>query len=384
MSPGGASLASDADYVPAMTASQVIGSGGVGAFDLVGLRKVLSGKMASVTPVINDTHEGFTGGGSARDIETIFQLIYLYFTKPRADPAIFGVMTGQMKAFLANRSATPEAVFEDTVQTTLTQNHYRERPMSPAIVDEMNLDKLYAFYKDRFADASDFTFIFAGSITPDVMKPLVARYLASLPSLHRQENYKDVGVRPPKGIVQKTVRKGLEPSSRARIVFAGPFRPGPRERVALRVLSMMLEGQLGAVLREDRSGTYGVKVTQGTQKAPSPQYVLSIDFNCAPERTEELVKTVFSEIARLRSTELSEAAVNDMREALRREYETSSKENAFLADQLLRAYQDGDDIRSVAELPSIYRDSSPATITEAARTYLDPQNYIRVTLFPEK
>jgi len=383
-SPGGTSLARDEDYVAAMTASQVVSAGGVGALDAVGLNKVLAGKVASVTPIIDDTFEGLVGGGSARDLETILQLVYLYFTQPRADATAFGVMTSQLKTLLANRGATPEAVFEETVQATLTQNHFRERPMSPELVSEMSLDKSIAFYKDRFSDASDFTFVFAGSFDVDAMRPLVTRYLGALPSTRRRETWKDSGVRPPRGVVEKTVQKGIEPRSRARIVFSGPFRWEATERIALRVLGRVLEGQLGAALREDQSGTYGVKVTTLNQKDPVSQYVLSIDFTCAPERTEELVKRAFLEIARLRMDGLSDSYVNDVREAMMREYETSSKENRYVVEQISRSYEDGEDVRGILQTPSRYKKLSAPMIQDAARLYLDTRNYIRVTLVPEK
>jgi zinc protease len=383
-SPGGTSLARDEDYVAAMTASQVVSAGGVGAFDVVGLSKVLAGKVASVTPVIDDTFEGLVGGGSAKDVETILQLVYLYFTQPRADATAFGVMTGQLKTLLANRRATPEAVLEEAVQAALTQNHFRERPLSPELLGEMSLDKSIAFYKDRFADASDFTFVFAGSFDLEAMRPLVTRYLGALPSTRRRETWKDSGVRPPRGVVEKTVQKGIEPRSRARIIFSGPFTWDPTERIALRVLGLVLEGQLGAALREDQSGTYGVKVTTLNQKDPVPQYVLSIDFTCAPERIEDLVRRAFLEISRLRMDGLSDAYVNDVRQAMMREYETSSKENRYVVEQISRSYQDGEDVRGILQTPARYKQLSASMIQDAARTYLDTRNYIRVTLVPEK
>ena len=88
----------------------------------------------------------------------------------------------------------------------------------------MSLVKSIAFYKDRFADASGFTFVFAGSFDVEAVRPLVCRYLASLPASGRRETWKDPGIRPPRGIVEKTVRKGLEPKTRVRLVFSGPFK----------------------------------------------------------------------------------------------------------------------------------------------------------------
>ena len=223
-SPGGTSLAGDKDYVAAMTAAQVVGAGGVGPFDVIQLRNALSGKAASVTPFINDTEEGLGGIASPKDLETLFQLVYLSFTQPRADVAAFGVMTAQARAMLANQQASPEWTFRQTLDTALTQNHYRARPMTPQMVDEMDLQRSFAFYKDRFADASDFTFVFTGSFDLATIKPLVERYLGALPSLRRRETWKNDGVTPPKGVVEKVVRKGIEPKSQAAIVFTGPIQ----------------------------------------------------------------------------------------------------------------------------------------------------------------
>lgn len=383
-SPGGSSLAPDADAAAAMSAGQVVAAGGVGDFDLVGLRKALAGTVAGLTPVIGETHEGLVGGGSMKDAETIFQLAHLYFTRPRADQTVFDVMRGQMKAMLLNRQAMPDAVFENLVQTTLAQDHVRARPISAEVVDEMSLEKSFAFYKDRFADASDFTFVLAGSFTVEQMRPLVTTYLASLPARHRRETWRDIGVRPPRGVIQKTVEMGIEPRSRVRIVFTGPFTWNPTERVALRVLGMVLEGQLGATLREEQSGTYGVKVTPLHQKVPVPEYQLSIDFSCAPERTEELVRSLFAEIDRLRTDGPPAQHVRDIREALKREYETESKENRYLVEEITRRYEDGEDVRGLYDTPGIYERVTAPMIRDAARAYLDTRNYLRVTLSPEK
>jgi zinc protease len=149
-------------------------------------------------PIIGDVEEGLSGSGSPKDLETLFQLISLYFTEPRADDAAFDAYKAQGKAVLANQQESPDWAFNETLQATLSQNHFRARLMSPALIDEMNLAKATAFYKDRFADASDFTFVFVGNFTLDTMKPLVERYLASLPSLGRKETWKDVGPTPRK------------------------------------------------------------------------------------------------------------------------------------------------------------------------------------------
>jgi zinc protease len=384
LSPGGTSLASDKNYIPASTASQVIAGGGLGKFNAIELRKVLSGKVASARPYISETEEGLSGSASPKDLETMFQLIYLTFTEPRADATIFGVLTAQMKALLANMKASPEAAFSETLQTTLSQNHYRARPMTPEIVDEMNLEKSFAFYRDRFADASDFTFIFVGNIDLEAMKPLVERYLGALPSIHRNETWKNVGINPVKGVVQKTVKKGIEPKSQAAIVFTGPFRYDRPQRTAIRALSLVLDTKLREILREELSGTYGVSVIANYSKIPDEEYTFMINFGCNPARTDELIKAIFREIENLKTNGPSEKQVNDTREALLREHETSMKQNNYLLTQIYYRYQLHEDLKYLFDLPEYLKTLSAAMIHEAARTYLNTGNYVQVTLFPEK
>src|SRR5207237_5852527 len=123
---------------------------------------------------------------------------------------------------LANQDALPDTAFDEALTAALTQDHPRAKPLKAADVDQMSLDKSLAFYKDRFADASDFTFVFVGTIDMEAMKPLVERYLGSLPALHRGEMPRDVGIRPPAGVVEKRVSKGVDPRSQVSVVFTGP------------------------------------------------------------------------------------------------------------------------------------------------------------------
>jgi zinc protease len=249
-SPGGTSLASDADFIPASTAVNLVTSGGLGKFNQVDLRKALTGKVASARPSIGELQEGVSGGGSRKDLETMFQLIYLTFTEPRLDRDAFMVQASQARAILANQTAAPEFAFSKTITETLYGNNLRRRPTTVEAVDQWNLDKSFAFYKQRFADASDFTFLFVGDFDLPLMKPFVEKYLAALPSLRRNENWKDLGIRYAQGAIEKTVEKGIEPKSQVAIVFNGPFQWDQTQRIAFRGVGNILQERLREAIRE--------------------------------------------------------------------------------------------------------------------------------------
>ena len=382
-SPGGTSLASDQDFVAAETATQVVGQGGLGSLTTIDLSKKLAGKAAFVRADIGDMYEGLSGRALRRDLETMFQLIYLTFTQPRADAEAFRVMTGQLTAGLANREAQPDTVFEDTLTAALTQNHMRAQPMTPGLVSQMSLDKSMAFYKDRFADASDFTFVLVGSFDLPTIKPLVERYLGSLPSLHRKEAGKDVGIRPPGGVVEKQVTKGTAPKSQVGVVFTGAFQNNQRNRVIVRALSNTLAGNLQRVLREDLGGTYGVSVSPDFTKRPTEDYRLTITFACDPARTQDLIKALFDVVDEFRTNGPSPGQVADAQAALRRDLETDTRQNGYLLNQLAYAYQYDEPVPDPATLRGLYSQLTTSLLRDAARTYLDTNHYVKVVLMPE-
>ena len=396
-SPGGTSLASDEEWIPASSATVLLQGGGLGPFNTTDLRRVLTGKVASARPFISSFEEGVTGSGSPQDLETMFQLIYMTFTAPRADPEYFEVFNTRNRTSLQNRDASPAVAFNDAINRIMTQDALRSRPVTVETLDHTDLGGSLAFYQDRFEDASDFTFIFVGNIDLDVMRPLVARYLGGLPSTNRVETWRDLGERPPRGVIEEIVRKGLEPQSQTRLFFTGSIDYGDRsQRLGIAVMTSVLETRLREVLREELGGTYSVSVGSSFSWRPAGQYRLSISFGSDPERADELLAAVYEEIDRLKSSPPDEAEVNDVLEAQRRAWETNQESNSwwlsvldgryrYLLDQSDGRYPSGDVL--LETLPTYGADLdalTPPRIQELARRYFDQDNRVRVTLLPEQ
>jgi zinc protease len=382
-SPGGTSLARDADYVPASTAAQVVTAGGLGGFSSADLRKVLTGKIAQANPRILELEEGMTGNASPKDLETMFQLIYMRFTQPRADPVIFATQTAQLKTLMANQANTPGFAFAAAMAEIMGQNHPRRRLPTPAMIDEWNLDKSMAFYRERFADAGDFTFVFVGNLDPAVMKPLVERYLGGLPSIGRKETWKDVGARTPKGTITRQVAKGIEPKSQAAIVFSGPMEPTPEQRVALRAMTEILQTRLLETIREDLGGTYSITARSGAQRLPTPEFSVNIGFGCDPKRLDDLVARVYQEIDRFKTDGPTDKQVADEREALQRDLEAGTKQNGYWISQLASRYESGENPDDILKAGDMYKKVDAAMIRAAAARYLKGDNRVQLTLVPE-
>jgi zinc protease len=385
VAPGGTSLASDEDFFSARVADDVIPAGGVAGFSAVVLEKLLAGKAVAVRPFITEIRHGMGGGSTPQDLETMMQLLYLRFTQPRVDPATFAAMRGQVVALLANQSASPDAVFDETLDGVFGQNHPRRQPETAETVARWNLDRSLAFYKARYADAGNFTFVFVGSFTPDALRPLVETYIASLPATGTRERWRDLNVALPTGVIERTVRKGIAPKSEVSIVFSGPFSYADGDRLALQTAVLLLQSRLNDAIREELGGTYSISTDPVMVKFPKPEYRVRINWTCDPARVDSLVLRVFEEIAFVRNTLLNENQVERVRDVLRRDLERNSQDNGYVLNQIARRYEDDDavNLAKVNEQPAAIAALTGADIQRAAVRYFDVTNYVKVILMPE-
>ena len=384
-SPGGTGLASDADYLSAALASQIVGLSGLGNFNKIDLGKKLTGKAASVTSSIGEMTEGLSGSASPKDLETMFQLVYLTFTGARLDTTAFAAFKQNVVPFLANRGADPNQVYGDTIQVTMAQYSNRARPFTPATFAEVNAEKAIAFYKDRFADAGDFTFVFVGNVDTTSLKPFVERYLASLPSSGRKDVATGKSLGPPKGVIQKTVRKGVEPKASTLIVFTGACVNTPENRFAVRTLVDAFQLRLTETLREKLGGTYSPSVNGGCSRTPRQEYSISVSFDSSPENVETLTQAVFALVDTLKTQGPAPSDVERVREQITRSREVEVKQNNYWLSNIMAREQAGEDIGGLlASYDDMVKKLTASQIQEAARRYLDVANYARFVLLPEK
>ena len=384
--PGGFSLAEDANFIPARVADDVIYAGGAGRYSAVMLDKLMTGKAVVVRPFIGELEEGMSGGSTPQDLESMFQLLYLRFTEPRADPNAFAAMAAQAKGLLVNQLASPDVVFNQAIDAALSRNSPRRQPETPATVDQWDLAKSLAFYKARFADAGNFSFVFVGSFTAEMMKPFVETYVASLPATHAHETWRDPNISTPDGVVNKTVEKGIAPKSQVAIVFSGPFEYDDAHRLAMRAMTMVLQSRLFDSIRQELGGTYSIEASPDTDKFPRPTFRVRIEWASDPQRMPSLVDRVFDELDFVKNTRLTRTQMGLVRQALLRDFETNSQDNGYLLNQISRKYADGDaaGIGAIFDLPARVEALTADQIQSAAQKALNTTRYVKVTLNPEK
>ncbi|HEX8460466.1 MAG TPA: insulinase family protein, partial [Segetibacter sp.] len=383
ISKGGISLYSDSDYLSASNATSTALYGGVGNYDIMSLQKELSGKQVSVSPSIGQYSEGIYGSSTPKDIATAFQLIYGYFTEPRKDTAMFEVMKQQLTASLANKGNDPSSVFSDSVSYIMSNYHPRRRPLTLDRIGEISLDKSFSIYQDRYADAGDFTFTFVGNFNVDSLRPYLETYIASLPSTGRKETWKDVGIRYPKGVITKEIKKGKESKSSVRLTYTGTTEYSDVEATQLDQTAKVLEIRLREILREDQGGVYGVGVGANISREPANSYSVTISFGCAPENVDKLVNLVLAEVKNMKENGGSQINVEKVIAEDTRGMETSVKENNYWLYNLQDKYYYNEDPKIILQDAEMVKKITVSRTKELANKYFDEKNMVRLVLMPE-
>ncbi len=384
-SPGGTSVVEDERYTPAEFAAALIGGSGVGAFGPIELEKKLAGKVVSVSPFIGDLSEGFRGSGSPADLETLFQLVHLYFTSPRADSVTYESYRQRIGSLLLSMKADPTRAFSDTVSVTMAQYHPRAEPFSQETLDRMNLGVSFDVFRERFGDAGDFTYFIVGALDTTLVRSYVEKYLAGLPSAGRAESWRDVGIRPPKGRVEKAVYRGIEPKSRVFIAYTGEANWSNRGRRVMSVLDNVLSIRLREVLREDLGGTYGVQVNASLQRRPYEAYRIIVSFGCDPERVEELTSMVYGVIDSLKTQGTTATNLQKTRETSLAAHKVGLEQNDYWLSSIQYYEENGLDFEVIPQAMIDFFDSVTLDeVKEAAGRYFETDDIIRVVLFPEQ
>ncbi len=381
---GGSSLYPQSDNISASFASTIMDMSGIAEFKLNTLKKMLSGKEVSVTPVIKMMTQGLEGSSNVSDIETLFQLINLYFTHPRFEESAFSSYIMRMKSQLDNKDVSPESAFADTFRFVSANYHPRMKPLTKEILDEAKYIRIEQIGKERFANPGAFTYFFVGKIDTVKFKPLVEKYLASLTSGKKIEHWVDLGIRKPNGVVEKIVNKGKESKSIQYIQFHGKLNYVTKDILELDALSKILSTRLLESIREDKSSVYYIGAQPGTSRWPVSEYDMTIYYGTSPEKLKELKESVFATIRDLIANGPKQEEVDKAREKMKRERETNLRENSYWEATLKTYYLNKNgDFKTFREFETVVEGLNAIELKSAASRIFNFENYISVALMPE-
>ncbi|HEU4373999.1 MAG TPA: insulinase family protein [Telluria sp.] len=382
---GGQTQFGEQDIVNARYANAVVSTMGLNDMSPIEVRKVLAGKAASVSLGFSQYNDNISGSAGAADVETMLQILYLRFTGVRRDEDLYKSFLGKQVEGARNVMAQPEAVFQDTLLSTLFDNNpWVARPPRPEDFSRLSLDRSIAIYKQRFASAKGLTFVMVGSFDIAKIKPLIATYLASLPTPNLPITVKDVGVRPVAGVVKKDVFSGSEAKSLVSINFSGPAAYSVEESLRFQALLDVMNIRITDVLREKLALIYGGGMEGSMNRTPYEHFAIGVSVPTGPANVDKVIAATFAEIAQMKEQGPSAADLDKVKQNWIQVHRKSMRENGYWQGRLMSSVLYGTDPALILSYEQRVAALSAQDIKDAARRYFNLNNYVQVVLYPEK
>ncbi|HEY1042798.1 MAG TPA: insulinase family protein [Telluria sp.] len=382
---GGQSLVDDADILNARYANAIAATMGVNGHSPVELNKILAGKAAGANFALTNFTDNISASAGSTDIETMLQLVHLKFTSVRRDEDLYKSFIGKQRELARNAISRPESVFRDELYTTLFNGHPRvSMTPRPADFDKVSLDRSLELYKQRFGSAKGMTFVFVGSFDPEALKPMLATYLGSLPVPDIPLMYRDVNVRPVKGVVKKAVYAGKEQKSIVSLNFTGTTAYSEEEKMRFGAMLEVMNLRINDVLREKLGLIYGGGVSGSIDRIPYPNYLIGATLPTGPENVDKVIAATMDEIRTLKEKGPDPADLDKVRQNWLTNHTKAMRENGYWLGIIQNALLKGTSMHSVLKYEQMVKALTPAQIQAAAKQYFNTANYVQVVLYPEK
>lgn len=377
---GGTNRYSDNDRINIAMLGSLSGIGGYGAFDATQLGKKLAGSTANASVGCGQMYDVINGSCSTKDLEEMFQLMYLKYTSPRKDMKAFESLTTRMRNSLKDRNLNPNTALNDTLVLALYNNHPRALPMLAEDVDNIDYDRVLEIYKDRTSDATGYTFFIVGNIDLEGIKPLVEQYIGALPCNGRNEELVITSVKTREGVYRNNFKNKMEnPTGTEIIYYSGAIEPTLKNRLTMSFLSQILQIVYTEEVREKEGGTYGVGVSGSVVRNPG-QYALTVNFNMAPERREELADIIVREFEKMAAEGPAEEHVEKVRNYMLKNFEESQRKNSAWLNWLYNFYIEGEDSHDTYE--NLVNGITGEDVRKMAEYILSLGNFIEVSMVP--
>jgi zinc protease len=380
---GGSSLY-DNEYIPsADMMTSLTGFYGLGEFDATNLQKMLTGKNVAFDLQLGHLNEGVNGSTTPRDLETMLQLLYLSFNRPRFDESAHDAIMARYKGLVENMGNNPQKIMGDSLSLILTNYNPRTRILDLEFLDDIQLDMIKEVYLDRFADASDFFFVVVGSCEEDQLKPLVQKYIGAIPNLDRSETWVDRMVREPNGVVEKEIALALEtPKSNVNIVINQPMSYNPYNLQVLKVIEGILDLRFTESIREEEGGTYGVAIQTNLERLPEGKANMNISFDCDPDRAGDLKSKVFLELELLAGEGPSSEDLSKTVENMLKTREQSKEHNSYYLNSIYGYYVNGINYDDPANYEDILKELSTKDVKKVMKAFYKKPNIVDVVFKP--
>ena len=380
---GGLSILSDEEFYMGEMMPAFNSMSGVGKFSATDLKKQLSGKSASVQPSVENYASAVNGYCSPKDLETMMQLLYLNFTQPRFDQNDYNTLMKMLRSQLDNVKSNPDYLMEEKFIDVAYGNNPRRQMISTEIIDKFSFEALPAIYRKLYPDANSFTFTIVGNVDLDALKPLVEKYIGSIPVSKKAMTFADDKCAPVKGDVTEEFTAPMQqPKVSVHYMFSGKMPYTLKDKAALTFLTQALNSRYLISIREEKGGTYGVQVSGSTEYIPDETYKLDIRFDTNEEMADELREIVMKEIREIAENGPKTEDIEKNREFMLKSWKNSLEQNTGWMNYIQAKYGPG--LEYLKDYEQVIRSLTNADVQAMAKKVLGDNNLVKVVMRPAK
>ena len=386
VSQSGVSNLTDEDYYTGKYMPLAMSQMGVGKFSSTELRKQLSGKSASTSVSPDDYTTTIAGNGSPKDLETILQLLYLRFTAPRFNEDDFKATMSQYISYVENLKSNPDFKASSEQLKSLYNNHYRRQQISTEVLNSIKYERLEPIYRSLTANAANFTVYIVGNVDLATLKPLVEKYIGSLPAKKRKITKRlDDGIRYAKGEVVNDFNHPMQqPKVSVCRIYTGDIEYNLENAVTMNFLQDILRARYTISIREEKGGTYGVGVGGTVDALYNPTYQLVIQFDTNEKMADELSEIVVAELKQIAANGPKSEDLEKVREYLIKEWNNRLVQNGAWMSYIYQNYTYGENMNRVANYENIVKGMTAEKVAALAAKVLADNNMTYVVMRPAK
>ncbi|RKR12027.1 zinc protease [Flavobacterium sp. 90] len=383
-SQGGTSLLSEKDLASSQIATVLAKNSGLGEFKVTDLQKQLSGKTVKVSPFIGEHYEGFSGSAVKKDLETLLELTYLYFKNPRFETQAYKRIIDYYSNALENVNENNNKIFGDTIALLDSNHSKRTFLLSKENLAELKFDDASKIYKERFSNASDFTFVFVGNIAESDLE-ILNKFIGNLAGNQTQEKFTDHKIGMAKGFAkEKLIREMSVPKTSIYVHLENRnIAFSDKNQIMAYMLSQLLDKRYLDKIREDEGGSYGVQTQSSLSKNPTPVFSLSVSFDCNPEKDNKLLQIVYDELDNIVKNDVSEKDLSDIKEDLIKSNQQNIKSNSYWMSNIVDQLKTNDKFVSSSEYEKLIKSISVKDIKKYAGEVLPKADKVEVVMQPK-
>ncbi|MEP3837706.1 MAG: insulinase family protein [Algibacter sp.] len=384
LSYGGTSLLDAEDLPSASFVKNLIQQSGLGAFNSTDLRKVLAGKTAGVTIGLGSISENLSGASNTKDVETMLQMLHLYFVKPRFDESAFQVLKSNLDNYLIRKSKSVGSKMKDSLTVAIYgENNPKARLLDEQYISEIDFDKIKTIYKSRFHDASDFEFFIVGDLKAEQLKPLLEKYMASLSTYNTKESFEDNGAEWLSDEINESIYLAMEdPKATVNVGYKKGVPYANDTSIYAKALGAILQLRVTESVRESEGGAYSPRASAYLSREPKSELNVSFSFDCNPDLADKLVDIVNAELQNIANGTIREADLNKTRTNFLKERVQSKDKNSYDMSLLTSFFRYDLNLNDPKTFEDIVNKMSAKDIQEVARQVLQNGKSYQVVFKP--